>query len=133
LAAVKEDTLDAFRQKHPRYLTLVSRYGAVEEHELKKQDTSLKSSLLSVTVDCPEVPGFEAVVKKLPQTMTIQKLRLLLQRLLNQKKLKEASAHKLVLTVSSSKQPEILVPLDNDMRDLFFYSVEDGDTIFVKW
>jgi hypothetical protein len=37
------------------------------------------------------------------------------------------------MAVSSSKQPEIQVGLDNDMRDLFFYSVENGSTIFVKW
>jgi hypothetical protein len=111
---------------------LVDKYGAVEEDELKKQDTSLKSTLLSVTIDCPEMDNFEKISKKLPQTMTIQKLRLLLQRLLS-RKFKGAEAHKLVMTAASTKEPNIQVPLDNDLRDLFFYSVENDSTIFVKW
>jgi len=64
--------------------------------------------------------------------MTIQKLRLLLQRAINRKS-EGALAHKLIMTAASLKQPEIHVPLDNDMRDLFFYSVDNDDTIFVKW
>ena len=64
--------------------------------------------------------------------MTVQKLRLLLQRALNRKD-SGATAHNLTISVSSAKQPEIQVPLDNDMRDLFFYSVENDSTIFVKW
>ncbi len=132
LAAVKENQLDTFRQHHPRYLTLVAKYGAIGEEELKKQDTSLKSTLLSVTIDCPEVANFEKISKKLPRTMIVQKLRLLLQRLLN-RKLSGAEAHRLVMAVASSKQPDVQVPLDNDMRDLFFYSVENESTIYVKW
>jgi hypothetical protein len=64
--------------------------------------------------------------------MIVQKLRLLLQRLLN-RKLSGAEAHRLVMAVASSKQPDVRVPLDNDMRDLFFYSVENESTIYVKW
>jgi hypothetical protein len=45
---------------------------------------SLKSTLLEVTIACPEVENFDPISKKLPQTMTIQKLRLLIQRLLSQ-------------------------------------------------
>ena len=93
---------------------------------------SLKATLLSVVIDCPLIENFEKISKKLPQTMTVQKLRLLVQRALN-RKLSGAMAHKLVMTVSSTKNPEVQVPLDNDMRDLFFYSVENGDTIYVKW
>lgn len=133
LAAVKDNKLAEFSQNHPRYLYQVAKYGAIEEEELKKKDTSLRSTLLEVTISCPDVENFEKLSKKLPQTMTIQKLRLLIQRLLNQKKLSGVTAHKLVMLVSSAKQPEVQVPLDNDMRDLFFYSVDNGDTIFVKW
>ena len=132
-AALKENNMDKFKLEHPRYMALVGKYGVIEEDELKKQDTSLKATLLEVNIMCPEVENFEKVSKKLPQTMTLQKLRLLIQRLLSQKKVVGASAHQLVMTVVSSKTPEVHVALDNDMRDLFFYSVESGDTIFVKW
>jgi len=88
--------------------------------------------LVSVTVDCPNVIGFAKMTKKLPPTMTIQKLRLLLQRAINRKS-EGAFSHKFSISAVSSKTPDVVVPLDNDMRDLFFYSVENGDTIFVRW
>lgn len=85
-----------------------------------------------MTIDCPEVVGLAKMTKKLPPTMTIQKLRLLLQRAINRKS-EGAFSHKFVMSAANAKKPDVVVPLDNDMRDLFFYSVEDGDTIFVKW
>ena len=132
-AALKENNMEKFKLEHPRYMALVGKYGIIEEDELKTKDTSLKATLLEVSIACPDFDNFEKISKKLPQTMTIQKLRLLIQRLLTHKKVVGAAAHKLVLTVASSKTPEVQVALDNDMRDLFFYSVESGDTIFVKW
>lgn len=38
-AAVKQDELEAFRQNHPRYMTLVGKYGVIDEEELKEKDT----------------------------------------------------------------------------------------------
>ena len=101
--------------------------GAPTEEELKVKDTSLTSSLLSINVRCPNDPNFKEVVRKLMPGLTIQKLKLLLQRLVKQK------AHQLKLSYVSKKDPDHEVHLDNDMRDIFFYSISNGDTILVRW
>ena len=60
--------------------------------------------------------------------MVVSKLRGLLTRLI-----KPARGKTLVLSYASAKNLDFEVPLDNDMRDLFFYNVENGDTIFVRF
>ena len=87
--------------------------GAPTEEELKVKDTSLTSSLLPINVRCPNDPNFKEVVRKLPPGLTIQKLKLLLQRPVKQK------AHQLKLSYVSKKDPDHEVHLDNDMRDIF--------------
>ena len=101
--------------------------GAPTEEELKVKDTSLTSSLLPINVRCPNDPNFKEVVRKLPPGLTIQKLKLLLQRIVKHK------AHQLQLSYISMKDPDHEVHLDNDMRDIFFYSISNGDTILVRW
>ena len=110
-----------------RYMILVKQIGAVTEEELVVKDTRLKSSLLSVNIRCPDQPSFEELTKKLPPGLTIQKLKLLLQRLVHQK------SQQLQLSYINKKLSEMEVPLDNELRDLFFYSIENGDTILVRW
>ena len=110
-----------------RYVELVNELGAPTEEELTIKDTSLTSSLLPVNIQCPDESNFKDVVKKLPPGLTIQKLKLLLQRIVKQK------AHQLKLSYVSQKQPNLEVHLDNDMRDIFFYSICQGDTILVRW
>ena len=110
-----------------RYIELVKELGAPTEEELKVKDTSLTSSLLPITVKCPNDPNFKEIVKKLPPGLTIQKLKLMLQRIVKQK------AHQLKLSYVSQKDPDHEVHLDNDMRDIFFYSISGGDTILVRW
>ena len=110
-----------------RYLPLVREIGAPTEEELTVKDTSLKSTLLSVKVRCPDQPSFREITKKLPPGLTVQKLKLVLQRPVQQK------AHQLKLSYVSKDETEVEVQLDNEMRDLFFYSIENGDIIFVRW
>lgn len=116
-----------FVVNHPRYVELVEELGAPTEEELKVKDTSLTSSLLPINVRCPNDPNFKEVVRKLPPGLTIQKLKLLLQRIVKHK------AHQLQLSYISMKDPDHEVHLDNDMRDIFFYSISNGDTILVRW
>ncbi len=117
-----EKQLEDFFRVHPRYPEFVKVFGPLERAELREIKTDLKSTLLSVTIlradDAPPV------VKKLPPGLTVHKLRTLLQRVVKRK------AHELVLTFRST---EIDVPMDNDMRDLNYYNVADGDSIVVSW
>ena len=128
LASLKNDKLPEFYQKYPRYEEFVARFGAPEEHELRVKDTSLKANLLKVKIVCPDDPSVQEINKSLPPAMVISKLRGLLTRLI-----KPARGKTLVLSYASAKKLEFEVPLDNDMRDLFFYNVENGDTIFVRF
>ena len=108
-------------------MALVRELGAPTEEEVTIKDTSLTSSLLLINVQCPNDPNFKQVNKKLPPGLTIQKLKILLQRIVKQK------AHQLKLSYVSQKEPDHEVHLDNDMRDIFFYSISKGDTILVRW
>ena len=60
--------------------------------------------------------------------MVISKLQGLLTRLI-----KPARGKTVKLSYISAKKPDMEVPFDNDMRDLFFYNVESGDTVYVRW
>ncbi len=120
--------LNQFYQDHPRYLELVERFGAPEEHELRVQDTSLKANLLKVHISCPDCPEAKPLTKSLPPAMVISKLKNLLTRMI-----KPAKGQEIKLTYASADKKEVEVPLDNDMRDLFFYDIKSGDSIFVRW
>ena len=129
LDALKDqEKLQHFHLKYPRYQVLVTRFGAPEESELRVKDTSLKANLLKVNIVCPDDSSVRPLTKSLPPAMVVSKLRGLLTRLI-----KPAKGKDLTLSYSSSKKPEFKVPFDNDMRDLFFYNVESGDTIYVTW
>nr|SVE92688.1 EOG090X0EUO [Megafenestra aurita] len=58
--------------------------------------------------------------------MEVQKLKTLCHRLF------DLDSSELALFSFNVKNPELHVPLDNDLRPLSFYSVEDGDIIVVK-
>ena len=111
-----------------RYQELVDRFGAPEESELRVIDTSLKANLLKVHISCPECPEAKPLNKSLPPAMVVSKLKNLLTRMI-----KPAKGHDIKISYASSKKLEVEVPLDNEMRDLFFYNIESGDSIFVRW
>ena len=129
LQLIKEGKdLGPFYQKFPRYKEFIDLFGAPEDYELVTNvDTSIKSNLIQVNVKCPDDPNFETKSKKIPRNMTVHKLRTLLQRLVKVK------GHDLVLSYRSKDDPNVEVSLDNDLRELCFYSMIDGDTILVKW
>lgn len=117
-----------FIAQHPRYLSLIQKYGAPEEAELKEQKPfALKDQLLTVTFECPEDTERKPIQKKLPNTMIVQKVKGLLCRLL---KLPGAELH---LTYISSKIAGKEITIENDLKPLQFYSIEDGDRILVRW
>jgi len=122
------EILAKFHENHPRYKALVDRFGAPEESELRVKDTSLKANLLKLNFKCPDNPDIATLSKSLPPAMVVSKLQGLLTRLI-----KPARGKSVVLSYISVKQPEVEVPLDNDMRDLFYYNIESGDTIYVRW
>ncbi|KAK0134076.1 Tubulin-specific chaperone E [Merluccius polli] len=116
-----------FTSMHPRYLPLIQKYGAPEEGELKKQAPfALKNQLISVTIVCPEEEGRMPTVKKLPDSMTVQKVKGLLSRML------KVPGAAITLTYTGPKMNGSEVDLDNDLKPLQFYSIEDGDSLLVR-
>ncbi|XP_048794331.1 tubulin-specific chaperone E [Lagopus muta] len=119
---------EEFLAAHPRYLSLCLKYGAPEEGELKRQQPlTLKNQLLTLTIKCPDNPEQKPVEKKLPESMTIQKVKGLLYRLLR------IPGSELKLSYESSKLKGKEVELDNDLKPLQFYSIENGDSVLVRW
>nr|XP_027309555.2 tubulin-specific chaperone E [Anas platyrhynchos] len=119
---------EEFLAAHPRYTVLCLKYGAPEEGELKgQQPSTLKNQLLTLTIKCPDKPEQKPVEKKLPESMTIQRVKGLLYRLL------KIPGSELKLSYESSKLAGKEVELDNDLKPLQFYSIENGDCVLVRW
>ncbi|XP_029383598.1 tubulin-specific chaperone E [Echeneis naucrates] len=117
-----------FTYQHPRYQTLIDKYGAPEEGELKKPEPfALKNQLLKITFVCPDAADRKPVEKKLPASMTVQKVKGLLYRLL------KVPAAELKLSYTSLKMVGTEFELDSDLKTLQFYSIEDGDQVLVRW
>uniref|UniRef100_A0AAQ4RD61 Tubulin folding cofactor E n=1 Tax=Gasterosteus aculeatus aculeatus TaxID=481459 RepID=A0AAQ4RD61_GASAC len=117
-----------FVSQHPRYLSLIAKYGAPEEGELKKPEPfALKNQLLKITFVFPDAADREPIEKKLLASMLVQKVKGLLYRLL------KVPAADLKLTYTSPKKLGTEFEIDSDLKTLQFYSIEDGDQVLVRW
>lgn len=117
-----------FLSAHPRYQLLCCKYGAPEDEELKTQQPfMLKNQLLTLKIKCSNQPEQQILEKQLPDSMTIQKVKGLLSRLL------KVPVSELLLSYESSKMPGREIELENDLQPLQFYSVENGDCLLVRW
>jgi hypothetical protein len=122
-----DEALTTFYKRHPRYPELMKRFGPPERGELtSNKPDGIKGNLIIVQIECPSVTGFEVVQKMLPRNMTVQKLKTLLQRIVKKK------AHEMSISYRSQCNSVVEITLDNDMRELSFYSISSGDTILVK-
>ncbi|KAG8014497.1 Tubulin-specific chaperone E [Nibea albiflora] len=114
--------------QHPRYLSLIDKYGAPEEGELKKPEPfALKNQLLKITFVFPDDPERKPIEKKLPASMVVQKVKGLLYRQL------KVPAADLKLSYTSLKMVGTEFEIDSDLKTLQFYSIEDGDQVLVRW
>lgn len=117
-----------FITDHPRYQALIQKYGAPDEEELKKpQPFALKNQLLKICFVFPDDPDRKQMEKKLPASMEVQKVKGLLHRVL------KVPTTDLTLSYTSPKVVGTEYELDNDLKSLQFYSIEDGDTVLVRW
>jgi len=116
--------LAEFRVAHPRYQSLVDKYGAPELGEMERKPVTLRNTLITLNL----TRGEQTLAKRLPSTMVVQKLKTLCHRLFQL-----GSAELDLYAISSAAQTgDVQVALDNDLRPLSFYSLEDGDTVVVK-
>lgn len=103
------------------FSSLLSEYGLPEESELKIQSNIIASSLITVRIECDG----KIMTKKFPPSILVQKLTTLVQKLF---KLQDRPTLK---RISGSDQ-DLVVELDDEMKELGYYSIQDGDTIFVQ-
>ncbi|KAF4522685.1 hypothetical protein B566_EDAN010466 [Ephemera danica] len=118
--------LEEFQKLHPCYQRLVDKYGAPEAAELVAGSTKLKNLLVNLSVSCPQTGS--KMQKKVPRTMKIQKLRGMLQ-----KQFCAGMGNRLTILYKSQEKPNIHYEFDNDLKDLAFYSIQEGDEIIVSW
>ncbi|KAF6073715.1 tubulin folding cofactor E [Phyllostomus discolor] len=119
---------EEFLAAHPRYQALCLKYGAPEDGELKTQQPCLlKNQLLALRIKYPNHLDQKVLEKQLPDSMTIQKVKGLLSRLLR------VPVSDLLLSYESPKMPGREIELENDQQSLQFYSVESGDCLLVRW
>ncbi|KAF3688159.1 Tubulin-specific chaperone E Tubulin-folding cofactor E [Channa argus] len=121
-------TSSQFTSQHPRYQILIDKYGAPEEGELRKpKPFALKNQLLKITFVFPDDADRKTIVKNLPDSMVVQKVKGLLHRLL------KVPAPDLRLSYTSPKTGQTEFEMDSDLQTLQFYSIEDGDQVLVRW
>ncbi|GFN82844.1 tubulin-specific chaperone e-like [Plakobranchus ocellatus] len=116
-----------FIEQHPRFQIMCDKWGPPEDSELEEKSSALKESLLTVKIESSEHPGKGVLQKKLPATMSIEKLKTLIQRMF-----KMNTEPKLAYS-SGKKFDGPHIPLDHDMRQLGYFSIENADTIHVTW
>lgn len=95
--------------------------GVPEESELTIQPKVIKVSLIDIYIIYQE----KTVKKKLPPTILVQKLIMLVQRLFN-------LSDRPNLTYISGTQKDIEIILDDECKELGYYSMQNGDKIIVK-
>jgi len=120
------EMMTRFEASHPSYMRLrdLNDWNPTRE-EFKVQDRTLASGLLLLHIECPANPDFKIVTKKIPSTMTVSKVKLLLQRVVKQK------SHQMELFYRG-KDMDFEYELEHNMKDLSFYNVENEGTIIVK-
>nr|4ICU_A Chain A, Tubulin-specific chaperone E [Homo sapiens]4ICU_B Chain B, Tubulin-specific chaperone E [Homo sapiens]4ICU_C Chain C, Tubulin-specific chaperone E [Homo sapiens]4ICU_D Chain D, Tubulin-specific chaperone E [Homo sapiens]4ICV_A Chain A, Tubulin-specific chaperone E [Homo sapiens] len=85
------------------------------------------NQLLTLKIKYPHQLDQKVLEKQLPGSMTIQKVKGLLSRLL------KVPVSDLLLSYESPKKPGREIELENDLKSLQFYSVENGDCLLVRW
>ena len=108
-----------FEAHHPSYAELVTKYGKPE----KTSYTGLKSNISIIFVHKNLHPPVEKV-KAVPSNLKVGKLKVLLRRLFSLK------CSKLNLTREIKKG--MLLPMDDDFKDLTAYDVEENDKIYIE-
>ncbi|KRZ61259.1 Tubulin-specific chaperone E [Trichinella nativa] len=119
-----EDNLACFLSEHPRFMDLVKLYGEPDHFE------TVKNPLKNMT-QCMQMLKFTysdkpAVEKRVPNFLTVQKLKILVGELFHLK------PQLVKLSYKSSRNPDIVVSLDHDLYSLSYYSVEENDIIIVE-
>lgn len=116
-----EVSRNLFLAEHNRFEELIETYGTPEESEMAIQTNVIKSNLIEIVF----VHAGKEVRKRVPPTMMVQKALVLAQRLFH---LDERPT----LSYISDSQASIEIKLDDDLKELSYYSIENGDKVIVN-
>ena len=126
--------MTAFRFEHPTYDRLVEEYGQPEVIQIDEKPNVLKKSLISIGVsvaqdggrdfDAGVDPNFPKVTKKIPASMTVQKVKMM--ALKAWKGAKSLSARDFQVRVVSEERSFVI---DNEMKEISFFGVGNGDEL----
>ncbi|XP_065055176.1 tubulin-specific chaperone E-like isoform X2 [Rhopilema esculentum] len=112
-----------FQELHPRFLELIRCHGPPVLSVQKGK--TLKDKLIILQFKCPDLDENKIIEKKVPITMTLQQLKSLLQRLF-----KIQASKQQVSYLDSKTHKE--VKMDDNLRDLEFYSITKNDIVLVR-
>jgi len=98
---------------------------AVYRREVKVTK-SLKDNLLNIEIKCPDCTSKPITQKKVPSTMTLQQLKGVLQRLYKVPTSKQKISY---FDTKNSRE----IHLEDNMKQLTFYSIASGDIILLRW
>jgi Leucine-rich repeat (LRR) protein len=118
----RNSNIDQFKLVHPQYERLVGIYGVPDE-EVSSVPSALKNRLINVSI---ESEGHPSLPKKLPDTMTVQKLKAMIQRLI------KIDTTEQILYYKHPRDLNHVVELEDDMKQLSFYSVESDGIVEIK-
>ncbi|KAI8387323.1 hypothetical protein BD560DRAFT_382107 [Blakeslea trispora] len=141
-------TKDEITKVHPRYLELCSKHGEPDlGMQLKESSTALKDRLIDITLTTREIassasdlvslkhqselpPLISSLQKKFLKTMTVRNMKNMIQRLM---KIPAANQHLLLIQSITGENERDLIVMDveDDLRDLKFYGISDGDEILI--
>lgn len=96
-------------------------YGEPEESELVIKKKVIGSSLIQLKITFED----RTIEKKLPPTITVQKLLMLVQKLFSLKERPE-------LTYISTTDSQIEIKLEDELKEIGLYSMQNGDQIIAK-
>ncbi|KAL1420062.1 hypothetical protein MTO96_024647 [Rhipicephalus appendiculatus] len=114
-----------FVREHPRFLSLLKTYGAPETVPDGKTP-SFNKKVITVEIHAPQEPDRGPIRKRLPSSMSVEKLKALVMQLFPRK------GSRFCLSLASQEEGKESV-LDKERRDLSFYDITDGSRIYVRW
>ncbi|OBZ91102.1 Tubulin-specific chaperone E [Choanephora cucurbitarum] len=141
-------TKEEIMKIHPRYSELCSKHGEPDLGiQVKESSTALKDRLINITLTTREsIPSASDIValkyqselppltkslpKKFLKTMTVRNMKNMIQRLM---KIPATDQHLFLLqTIAGDSERDLIVmDVEDDLRDLKFYGISDGDEILI--
>ncbi|CAN8009263.1 unnamed protein product [Ixodes pacificus] len=115
-----------FTRLHPRFRALLKVYGAPIESSQNAVQPDIKNQLITVEIVAPQDPDKGSIRKRLPVSMTVEKLKAVVMQLYPRK------GSRLRLSFAHSEQGKESI-FNKERQSLHFYDIMDGSRIYVRW